>query len=145
MSPEPWYAAGLRFGCQRCGACCAGAPGYVWVQAEEAAALASELGLGLPEFLGRHTRRVDDSLSLREEADGRCVLFEPGSGCRAYAARPRQCRTWPFWPRLIASRANWEREAADCPGMGQGELYGREEIELRALRRGRDFKSVPPP
>ena len=29
-SPE-WYRDGLRFECTRCGACCTGAPGYVWV------------------------------------------------------------------------------------------------------------------
>ena len=28
---EPWYRDGLRFACTRCGACCTGAPGYVWV------------------------------------------------------------------------------------------------------------------
>lgn len=132
MSAERWYAAGLRFGCRRCGACCTGAPGFVWLQAAEAAALAGELGMGLPEFLGGLTRRVGERLSLREEADGRCVLFEPGRGCRAYAARPRQCRTWPFWPGLVASEAAWKREAAGCPGMGQGELFSAEEVERLA-------------
>jgi Fe-S-cluster containining protein len=132
VSAAPWYAAGLRFSCQRCGACCTGAPGYVWVRAAEAVALAAALGLTLPDFLGRHTRRVGELVSLREEADGRCVLFEPGRGCSGYEARPRQCRTWPFWPRLIASPAAWAREAADCPGMGQGELHAPELIERLA-------------
>ena len=31
---EPWYRDGLRFECTRCGACCTGAPGYVWVTPE---------------------------------------------------------------------------------------------------------------
>ena len=83
-------------------------------------------------FLARYTRRVDGGLSLREEADGRCVLFESGAGCRAYEARPRQCRTWPFWARIVATPAAWAREAADCPGMGAGELVGPEEIERLA-------------
>lgn len=129
MSVEPWYGSGLCFGCQRCGACCGGAPGYVWIRAAEAAALAGQLGMGIPEFLSRHARSVGEALSLREESDGRCVLFDPGLGCRAYAARPRQCRTWPFWPRVLASRAAWDREAETCPGMGRGQVYGSEEIE----------------
>jgi Fe-S-cluster containining protein len=83
----------------------------------------------LAGFLSRYTRRVDNGLSLREEADGRCVLFASGSGCRAYEARPRQCRTWPFWARIVATPAAWEREAVDCPGMGEGELCGPGEIE----------------
>ena len=74
--------------------------------------------------LARYTRRVDGGLSLREEADGRCVLFESGSGCRAYEARPRQCRTWPFWARIVATPAAWEREAADCPGMERASWSG---------------------
>ena len=124
VSEAPWYAAGLRFGCRRCGACCTGAPGYVWLRPEEAAAIAARLGLDEAAFLARYTRRVLGGLSLREEDDGRCVFFEHGRGCRVYEARPRQCRTWPFWPRIVATPAAWAREAADCPGMGSGELVG---------------------
>lgn len=112
--------------------CCTGTPGYVWLQTEEVAALAARLGMESAGFLSRYTRRVDDGLSLREETDGRCVLFEGGVGCRAYEARPRQCRTWPFWARIVATPEAWEREAADCPGMGTGEVIGPEEIERLA-------------
>jgi hypothetical protein len=136
VSPAPWYAAGLRFRCRGCGACCTGAPGYVWLQPGEAAAIAARLGLEPAVFLSRHTRRVDGALSLREDAGGRCVLYEPGRGCRTYEERPRQCRTWPFWARIVASRAAWEREAAECPGMGAGELFGPEEIERLARSPG---------
>ena len=133
MRAEPWYVAGLRFSCRRCGACCTGAPGYVWLQTEEAAAIASRLGMEPADFISRYTRRVFDRLSLREETDGRCVLFEPGVGCRTYEARPRQCRTWPFWARIVATEVAWSREAADCPGMNDGELIDAEEIERLTL------------
>ena len=123
----------MRFGCQRCGACCTGAPGYVWLEREEVAAIAARLGMDSAGFLSRCTRRVDGGLSLREGADGRCVLFESGLGCRAYEARPRQCRTWPFWARIVATPAAWAREAAECPGMNAGDLVGPEEIERLAL------------
>lgn len=129
MSEAPWYGAGLRFSCRRCGACCTGEPGHVWLGDGEAEALAARLGLGVAAFLERHARRVYGLWSLREEADGRCVFFEPGAGCAVYEARPRQCRTWPFWPRILADREAWEREAVDCPGMGAGELHGCERIE----------------
>ena len=132
MSTAPWYAAGLRFNCQRCGSCCTGAPGYVWLRDEEAAAIAAFLGMESAGFLAQYTRSVFDTLSLNEELDGRCVLFERGSGCRAYEVRPRQCRTWPFWPRLVATQAAWDREAADCPGMNSGDLFGPEQIERLA-------------
>jgi len=129
VNSAPWYAAGLRFQCRRCGACCTGAPGYVWLQEEEAAAIAARLGIEPPDFLSRHTRRVYGLLSLREDRDGRCVLHDARGGCRAYESRPLQCRTWPFWPRIVATRAAWEREAAECPGMGVGKLLDAEEVE----------------
>jgi hypothetical protein len=104
----------------------------VWLQDAEIAAIAARLGLGTAEFIGRYTRRALGGVSLREEDGGRCVLFVPGSGCLAYADRPRQCRTWPFWAGNIATRSAWEREAAGCPGIGEGEVVEAEEIERLA-------------
>lgn len=140
MSAPPWYAGGLRFTCRRCGACCTGSPGYVWLQAEDAPGLAARLGIDPAAFLERFTRRVDGGLSLREEPDGRCVLFQSTGGCRAYESRPLQCRTWPFWERNVASPAAWAREAADCPGMNTGELVGPGEIARLA---GTRFRRPP--
>jgi hypothetical protein len=132
VSEAPWYGEGLRFACRRCGACCTGAPGHVWLGPGEADALAARFGLPVAAFLARHARRVEGRWSLREEADGRCVFFVPGAGCAVYDARPRQCRTWPFWPLIVADQRSWEREAAECPGMGAGEFFGRERIESLA-------------
>lgn len=96
-------------------------------------AIAARLGMESAGFLQRFTRRVDGELSLTEETDGSCALFENGTGCRAYEARPRQCRTWPFWARHVATAAAWEREAVECPGMNQGDLVGRHEIDRLAV------------
>ena len=41
----PWYAEGLRFTCTRCGKCCGGPPGYVWVDQGDIRAIAAKLGL----------------------------------------------------------------------------------------------------
>ena len=41
---EPWYKDGLQFECSQCGDCCTGAPGYVWVNKQEIAALAADIG-----------------------------------------------------------------------------------------------------
>ena len=132
MSEAPWYGAGLRFSCRRCGACCTGEPGHVWLGAGEAAALAARLGMAEAAFIARYARLAWGLWSLREEADGRCIFFEPGAGCAVYQARPRQCRTWPFWPRIVASPLAWEEEAASCPGMGSGDLFSAERIALLA-------------
>ena len=42
---QPWYREGLKFACTGCGECCTGAPGYVWVNKSEMAALAAAIGI----------------------------------------------------------------------------------------------------
>ena len=55
---KPWYSEGLRFECTQCGACCSGEPGYVWVNDEEIAAMAEEMGLEVDAFEGKFVRKV---------------------------------------------------------------------------------------
>jgi hypothetical protein len=106
---EPWYEQGLKFSCTGCGDCCTGAPGYVWVNKAEIAALAATLGLAVEEFERRFVRPVGVRKSLVEVADGDCTFFDSESRqCRVYDARPRQCRTWPFWPSNLSSPAEWD-------------------------------------
>src|SRR6476660_9140102 len=76
MSDLPWYNAGLRFTCTQCGNCCTGAPGYVWVNNEEIAALSALMGLEAEEFEERFVRRVGARKSLKELAGGDCVLLD---------------------------------------------------------------------
>ena len=59
MSQPPWYQQGLRFQCTQCGDCCTGAPGYVWVNKEEIAALAMAAGIeDVDEFERLYVRKV---------------------------------------------------------------------------------------
>jgi uncharacterized protein len=122
----PWYRDGLHFGCTRCGACCHG-PGYVWVERSEIEALAHCLDLDVDTFGRRYLRRVDGRDALVDGPDEACVFWR--DGCTVYAARPRQCRTFPFWSDNLSSEAAWDRVAAESPGVNQGRLYGIGEIE----------------
>jgi Fe-S-cluster containining protein len=130
-TPEPWYADGLAFRCTRCGNCCRGAPGYVWVTPEEVQALAQYRGENLDDFEGLYTRAVGNRRTLREKANGDCVFWDREDGCTVYPVRPRQCRTWPFWESNVATPADWEETCQACPGAGQGELIPVEEITRR--------------
>jgi Fe-S-cluster containining protein len=133
VSGDPWYGDGLRFACRRCGACCTGEPGYVLLAPGEPEALAACLGEEPAAFARARLRRVPGGVSLREQPDGSCVLFASG-GCRAYEARPRQCRTYPFWPRVLATPEAWEREGRSCPGIGRGDLHAAAAIAARLKR-----------
>jgi Fe-S-cluster containining protein len=128
---DPWYQDGLRFECTRCGNCCTGPPGFVWVNAEELAALARFRGETVAEVTALYTRAVERRRSLREKANGDCIFFDREKGCTVYPVRPRQCRTWPFWESNVETPAAWKRTCAVCPGSGKGELIPGEEITRR--------------
>jgi Fe-S-cluster containining protein len=128
---EPWYKDGLHFRCTRCGHCCTGPPGYVWVNAEEVAALAEFRGEAVEEMTALYTRAVDRRRSLREKANGDCIFYDHQQGCTVYPVRPRQCRTWPFWESNVESPEAWRQTCRICPGSGQGELIAAEEITRR--------------
>lgn len=120
---EPWYQRGLKFSCTGCGDCCTGAPGYVWVNKNEVAALAAALGVSVEVFERRYIRAVGIRKSLIEFPNGDCVFFHSESRtCQVYNVRPRQCRTWPFWSSNLGSPAAWEQTAERCPGCNRGRV-----------------------
>ena len=49
--------------------------------------------------------------------------------CVVHAVKPRQCKTYPFWPEILESEQTWKAEGKECPGIGIGRHYGGEEIE----------------
>ena len=131
MSP-PWYREGLKFACAGCGDCCTGAPGYVWVNKSEIAALAAAIGIGVEEFERRYVRLAGIRKSLIEFANGDCVFFHGESRtCQVYTVRPRQCRTWPFWPSNLSCPTAWEETALRCPGCNRGRLVPLEGILMQ--------------
>jgi uncharacterized protein len=128
---EPWYHEGLHFRCTRCGNCCTGPPGVVWVEPEELAAIAEFRGQTVEETQGLYTRLVGRRRSLREKANGDCVFFDRQEGCTIYPVRPRQCQTWPLWDSNVVTPEAWKRTCSVCPGAGQGDLIPVEEITRR--------------
>jgi uncharacterized protein len=129
--PDPWYADGLAFRCTRCGNCCTGPPGVVWVDDDELAAIAEHRGENIGDVEIQYTRMVGKRRSLRERPNGDCVFLDKTAGCTIYPVRPRQCRTWPFWESNLATPQTWEKTRRVCPGAGQGELISAAEITRR--------------
>lgn len=128
---QVWYQDGLRFRCTRCGNCCTGEPGFVWVNEAEVTAIAEFRGESPEEVEGLYTRLAGKRRTLREKANGDCVFYEREQGCTIYSVRPRQCRTWPFWESNVATPEDWADTCKVCPGSGQGDLIPVEEIIRR--------------
>jgi len=134
MAGEPWYKDGLRFECTQCGDCCTGAPGFVWVNQEEIDALAKQIDLDPETFEKKYVRKIGMRRSLVEYPNGDCVFFDTEKrNCSVYEARPRQCKTWPWWNSNIKSEEAWEETRAVCPGCNSGkQLYSIEHIQAQA-------------
>lgn len=127
--PDPGLAAVVpfRFACTRCGHCCSGGSGHVWIDASEIEALARALGMLPAAFVVRFVREVADPasgerrLSLREaeSGGGRCALLLGRNTCAAYDARPEHCRRFPYWERVLTDAAAFESARATCPGIAR--------------------------
>lgn len=88
------------------------------------------LAISAAWFTRRYLWRVDDgSHSVRLNADGRCSFLDKAGKCRVYPVRPVQCRTYPFWPELVASKIAWGKEARACEGIGRGPVVPRARID----------------
>ena len=131
---QPWYRDGLQFECSRCGHCCTGPPGVVWTTPAEVVELAAAKGLDVAAFSARYLREVEGRLALVERTNGDCIFWDQAAGCTVYAARPEQCRTWPFWPKHLATPEAWERTQRFCPGARHGRVHSLVEIESLARR-----------
>jgi hypothetical protein len=138
-SQLPWYVSGLAFECTGCGNCCAGPEeGYVWVSEDEMEKIAKLLKMPAPGFRAKYVRRVGRRFSLIEvPGSNDCVFLTPpdkdgNRGCRIYSARPRQCRTWPFWAGNLRSPDSWSMAQIRCPGINRGKLHTLEKIEADA-------------
>jgi len=131
----PFYAPGLRFTCQQCHNCCRGPqPGWVYPSELEIQSIARRLGLSALDFRREYlVQDPEGEVSLRIRANGDCVFWD--QGCSIYPVRPRQCRTYPFWPENLASPEAWAEVGKTCHGAGQGRLYRLSEI--RSVLRGR--------
>lgn len=139
-----WYSDGLRFACLACGECCRdhGEYTFVYLVKEDISAMASALSLTLEEFWERYCVRQKDGLVHLQMSATRCPFLKEGR-CILYHARPKQCRTWPFWNENLVEKTWFEEVLPFCRGAGQGKLFSQEEIESLAALEEDGFDELP--
>ncbi len=105
--------------CQSCeGRCCTGESGYIWITPEEMQKVADLLELDFAEFTSNYVKKVGYKYSLIEKKNGdsfECIFFDSEKKrCTIYEARPKQCRTFPFWESF---KDNIDEVVKECPGI----------------------------
>jgi len=116
---DPFWKNGLQFGCTGCGKCCQN-DGEVWLDIDEFVDLVDFLKISAEETLEKYVDGVKSGwvklknkvvVATPENID-RCIfLDDDGKKCTVYSVRPVQCRTYPWWPRLMTNQAEWNSEA----------------------------------
>lgn len=128
----------LRFACTGCGVCCTGdASRYVAAGPREQEAIRTFLNISRSWFRRRYLTRVDENTEGLRLAQGRCVFLDGQRRCRIYTVRPVQCRTYPWWPEVVASPATWRAEARRCEGINRGAPVPLINIEAALKRKSR--------
>ena len=84
------------------------------------------------EFVKKYTFGVkvfgENRISLKEKSNYDCIFYRDRR-CLIYPARPYQCRSFPFWKNNLKDKETWLRLGRECPGIGRGRVYSRDEIE----------------
>jgi len=105
--------------CATCeGRCCTGESGYIWITPKEMQDVADLLDMEFEEFTKRFVKKVGYKYSLIEkqrENSYECVFFDSQKKqCSIYEARPKQCRTFPFWDSF---KEDIDEVVKECPGI----------------------------
>ena len=132
---EIWYEKGLRFKCTGCGKCCTGSSGYVFLSELDLINLATHFSLTPQSFAKQYTRLVEGQYALLDRPNSDQCIFLQDNQCRAYEARPTQCRTFPWWIQNLKKPKDWAKAAKHCEGINHPDapVVSATEIETQTL------------
>jgi len=115
---------GYRYGftpdaCLACGGrCCTGESGVIHVNSSEMERMASFLQMDVDEFIKKYLYKNGYKYAIKErlyQGSYECLFYDrEANGCSVYAARPLQCRTFPFWDYY---KERVDELKQECPGI----------------------------
>jgi hypothetical protein len=113
-----WWKNGVAFSCTQCGKCCNARDdvAYVYVSQHERRLLAKEFKMSVATFTRHYALRENDGKFFLRFIDGHCIFLHDNK-CIVHHVKPTQCRTWPFWEEVMASKEVYQNQVLDfCPG-----------------------------
>ena len=109
----------FRFTCTACGDCCR-TEGSVYFTREDLDKIYAHLKLTEDKRKALHKKLIQrrNNNYYIHDSQGPCILLDLETNrCKAYPARPLQCRSFPFWPSVFHSKADFRQTQHECPGM----------------------------
>jgi Fe-S-cluster containining protein len=106
--------------CSTCeGNCCIGESGYIWITTSEIDTLSKLLNISVQECFDKYLIKYDYKFSIKEKQLSKnnyaCIFFDlDKKQCSIYEARPKQCRTFPFWEHF---KTNIKEVIDECPAI----------------------------
>lgn len=130
------YTENLKFKCAQCKNCCCLEGGVVLLSKTDLEKLCKWTELTEEQFKKVYCRKLENAdgktyLCLKDKNKTECIFWNKEKGCEAYSARPVQCRTYPFWTKILESKSSWEAEKTFCPGINEGNEVPQEEARAQ--------------
>ena len=130
------YTENLKFKCAQCKNCCCLEGGVVLLSKTDLENLCKWAELTEEQFKKVYCRKLENAdgktyLCLKDKNKTECIFWNKEKGCEAYSARPVQCKTYPFWTKILKSKSSWEAEKAFCPGINEGNEVLQEEASAQ--------------
>ena len=89
----------------------------------------------IAEYLDENEDLLATDLDLEPRQDGWWLDLSDGpcpflrsDRCSIHQVKPRQCRTYPFWPEIVESERSWQKESRVCPGIGRGPVWPADKV-----------------
>jgi len=126
--PKKWWEREkIHFECQEgCLKCCL-KPGVIYFDKADVKNATEFLGCEQEVFVNEYLKKEGKHWELEVEDDQPCP-FLTMEGCAIHEAKPKQCRTYPFWKENLRTRNHWKLTAGFCPGIHEGPVIPSEDI-----------------
>lgn len=116
----------LRFECTQCGACCE-RPGVIYMEDEDIARIAEHLKISVEEVQSEMLTQEGGLWVIKVTRSRQC-RFYVDKKCTIHDIKPLQCKSYPFWPENVCTRADWLEVKPDCEGIDKGRSYDAETV-----------------
>ena len=119
----------VKFECQKgCSNCCKTGGGFVFISSKNVDRISKYLKISKEIFIKKYAKPKGEQFILMDKNGSECIFLE-NDRCSIYPVRPLQCRTFPFWTANMKSDKRWQQVAEECPGIGIGKDFSKEDIE----------------